>query len=135
MIVLPLVLIILAAALVVWMLHTVTVYALPIVTGWSAATLAFNSGAGLEGAAIVGVAAAIGTFVSLRFILAQMPGGPARSVIAFILILPSLILGYNIGLAVLADVVSSDTWRQAISICYAVFGGWLAFVRLTEIKD
>jgi len=135
MVVLPLALIVLAAILFVLMLHTATVYALPIVVGWGAATLAFKSGAGLEGSAIVGVAAAVGAFVSLRFILAQMPDGRARSVVAFMLILPSLILGYNIGLDLLESVVPSDMWRHAISISYAIFGGWLAFVRLTEIKD
>lgn len=135
MVVLPLALIILAAILFVWMLHAATVYALPLVVGWGASMLTFNSGAGLEGSAIVGVAAAIGTFVSLRFVLAQIPDGPARSIIVFILILPSVILGYNIGLDVLEGMAPSNMWRQAISISYAVFGGWLAFARLTEIND
>ncbi|MFZ2028994.1 MAG: hypothetical protein WAU68_01685 [Vitreimonas sp.] len=135
MVLLPLALIVPAAIFFVWLLHTATVYALPFVVGWGAATLAFKSGAGLEVAAIMGVAAALGTFVSLRFILAQMPDGPARSTIAFVLIIPSLILGYNIALDLLESVVPSDMWRQAISISFAVFGGWLAFVRLTEIKD
>jgi len=135
MFLLPLALIVLVAILFVWILHTATVYALPLVAGWGAATFAFKSGAGLEGAAIVGVAAAIGTFVSLRFILARMSDGPARLMIALILIVPSLILGYNIGLDLLESVVPSDMWRHVISISYAVFGGWLAFVRLTEIKD
>jgi hypothetical protein len=134
MVILPLVLIVLAAILFVWMLHTMTIYALPLVVGWGVATLAFNSSAGLEGAAIVGVSAAIGTFVSLRFVLAQMPDGPARSIIAFMLIVPSLILGYNIGFDVLEGAVHSDVWRQAISITYALFGGWLAFARLTEAE-
>lgn len=135
MFLLPLALIVLVAILFVWILHTATVYALPFVIGWGAATLAFKSGAGLEIAVIVGIAAAAGTFVSLRFVLAQMPDGPARSMIALILIIPSLIIGYNIGLGVLEGVVTSETWRQAISISYAVLGGWLAFIRLTEIKD
>jgi hypothetical protein len=56
-------------------------------------------------------------------------------IVAFVLILPSLILGYNIALDALEGTVPSDMWRRAISISYAVFGGWLAFVRLTEIKD
>ncbi len=135
MVLLPLALIALAAILFVWMLRTVTVYALPVAAGWGTATFAFKSGAGLEGAAIVGVAAAVGTFVSLGFILAQMPDGPARSFIALFLIIPSLILGYNIGLDLLESVVPSDIWRHAISISYAVLGAWLAFVRLTEVKD
>lgn len=135
MVILPLALIVLAAILFVWMLRTVTVYALPFVVGWGAAALVFNSGAGMEGAAIVGIVAAIATFVSLRFILAQMPDGPARSITALILILPSVILGYNIGLDVLEGMAPSNMWRQAISISYAVLGGWLAFVRLTESKD
>lgn len=135
MVLLLLALIALVAILIVWILRTATVYALPLVVGLGAAILAFKSGAGLEGASIVAVAAAVGTFVSLRFLLAQMPDGPARSMIAFMLILPSLIMGYNIGLDVLEGVVASDTGRQAISISYAVFGGWLAFIRLTEIKD
>jgi hypothetical protein len=58
-----------------------------------------------------------------------------RSIVAFVLILPSLIVGYNIGLDVLEGVVPSDMWRNAISISYAAFGGWLALARLTEIKD
>lgn len=134
MVVLPLALIVLVAILLVWMLHTVTVYALPFFAGWGTATLASNSGAALEGAAIVGVAAAIGTFVSLRFILAQMPGGPARSIMAFILILPSLILGYKIGIDVLDGVVPSEFWRQVISVSYALIAGWIAFVRLTDAE-
>jgi hypothetical protein len=135
MLVLPLVLIVLVAILFAWMLHTATVYAPPFVAGWGAATLAFNSGAGLEDTTLVGIAAAMGTFASLRFILAQMPYGPARLIITFLLILPTLILGFNIGLDVLEGVIASDLWRHAISISYAVFGGWLTFVRLTEIKD
>ncbi|MCR6645853.1 MAG: hypothetical protein NVV62_15690 [Terricaulis sp.] len=68
-----------AAIAFAWMLRTATVYALPFVAGWSAATFAWNSGAGMEGAAIVGMAAAIGTFACLRFILAAMPVGPMRT--------------------------------------------------------
>lgn len=134
MVVLPLVLIVLAALLFVWMLHTVTVYALPFAIGCGEATWAFNSGAGLEGAAIVGIAAATGIFVSLRFVLAQMRDGPVRSILAFVLILPSLILGHSIGVDVLEGVVPSDFWRQAISITYALFAGWIAFVRLTDAE-
>lgn len=135
MIVLPLALIVVAAIIFAWMLHTITVYALPFVAGWGAAMLAFNSGAGPEGAAVVGGAVAIGTFVSLHFILARIPVGPMRSIVAFVLILPSLIVGYNIGLDVLEGVVLADMWRNAISISYAAFGGGLALARLTEIKD
>ena len=135
MVLLPLALIILVGILFVWILHTATIYALPLVVGWGAATLAFKAGAGLEGSAILAVTAAIGTLVSLRFILERMPNGPARSMIAFMLIIPSLIMGYNIGLDLLESVVPSDMWRHAISTSYAVFGGWLAFVRLTEIKE
>lgn len=137
MVVLPLVLITLAAILFAWLLNTVTVYALPVVAGWGAAKLAFSTGATLEAAVIVGLAATIGTFASLRFILAQVPDGPARSIVAFVLILPSLILGYNIGLDVLKGAVPSNMWRQAISIAYALFGGWLAFARLmgTEARE
>jgi len=135
MVALPLVLIVAAAILFAWMLHTATVYALPFAAGCGAATLAFNLGAGLEGAAIAGIAAAAGTFASLRFILSRLPDGPMRSVFAFVLILPSLILGYNIGLDLLIGVVPSDMLRHAISITYAALDGWLAFVRLTEIKD
>ncbi len=50
------------------------------------------------------------------------------------LIVPSLILGYNIGFDVLEGAVHSDVWRQAISITYALFGGWLALARLTEAE-
>lgn len=135
MVVLPLVLIVAAAALIIWMLHTATVYALPLVAGVGAAALAFNLGAGLDGAGMVGIAAAIGTFASMRFILAQIPDGMARSIIAFALLLPSLILGYHVVLDVLEGVVPSDMWRHAFSISYALLGGWLAFIRLTEIKD
>lgn len=135
MVVLPLALIVLVAILLVWMLHTVTVYALPFFAGWGAATLAFYSGAALEDAAIVGVAAGVGTFVSLRFVLGQMADGPARSTIALILILPSLIVGYNIGIDVLEGVVPSEFWRQIISFSYALIAGWIAFVRLTEAES
>lgn len=135
MLALPLVLIAFAAIAFAWMLRTATVYALPFVAGWGAATFAFNSGAGMEGAGIVGIAAAMGTFASLRFILAKMPDGPMRTAIALLLILPSLILGYNIGLDVLEGLVPSSAWRQAISIAYALVAGWLAFARLTEVRD
>jgi hypothetical protein len=134
MIALPLVLIVAVAILFAWVLQTATVYALPFVAGWGAATLAFNSGVGLEGAGIVGISAAMGTFASLRLILARVLDSLMRSVVAFVLILPSLILGYNIGLDILEGVVPSDIWRQAISIAYALFGGWLAFARLTEAE-
>jgi hypothetical protein len=43
MIVLPLALIVVAAIIFAWMLHTITVYALPFVAGSGAAMLAFNS--------------------------------------------------------------------------------------------
>lgn len=77
----------------------------------------------------------MGTFASLRLILEQMPDGPIRSVVALVLILPSLVLGYNIGLDVLEGVMPSDMWRHAVSLSYAVFGSCLAFVRLTEIEN
>jgi hypothetical protein len=135
MVVLPLVLILLGGILFAWMLYKATVYALPFLAGLGGATVAYRSNAGLEGAALVGLLVATATFVSLRFILARVPNGPVRLMIAFILVLPSLILGYNIGVGVLEGMVPSALWRHVISVGYALLGGWLAFVRLTEFKD
>lgn len=121
-----------AAALVVWALHTVTVYALPCLSGLGVATIASDAGANLVGSSIVGFGGAIGTFVTLRFLLAHVRSGRTRLIIGSVFVLPSLILGYNIGIDALQHIVSSERWRQAISAAYALFAGWVAFDRLTK---
>lgn len=122
----------LLAVLALWVMYRVIVYALPCLIGYGAALVAFGSDAGWLGAAIAGLAAALSSFVLIRFLIAQVPHTRLRWMIAALLAFPSALLAYNIGLDVLASQIPSDAWRHVYSAGFAIASGWMAFIRLTD---
>lgn len=121
------------AVLALWAMYKVIVYALPCLLGLGAGWMAFSTGAGWMGATIAGSAAAVASFVFLRYLLTRLRSRALRWSVGLLLILPTAALAYGIGLDALATNVPTEIWRQALAIAFAAAMSAIAFARLTNL--
>ena len=121
------------AVVVLWAIYKVIVYALPCLLGLGAGGMAFSTGAGWIGAIIAGSAAAVASFVFVRYLLTRLRSKALRWSVGLLLILPTAALAYSIGLGALAANVPTEIWRQALAIAFAAAMSAIAFVRLTNL--
>jgi hypothetical protein len=122
----------LIAILAVWAAYKVIVYALPCLLGFGAGSVAISAGAGWVAAALTGLAAAVASFFVLRFLLSNAHSLALRRTVAIMLVLPTAVLAYNVGIDALASSVTTELWRQALAITFALVMSAIAFVRMTE---
>jgi hypothetical protein len=114
-------------AIVLWTIYKVVVYALPCLIGYGVGSVAFSTNAGWVGASLVGLAAAVSSFMLLRFLVAQVQSRPLRWALATLLTIPSIILAYSITVDALASGVPSETWRRLLAAIFGLAAGWIAF--------
>jgi hypothetical protein len=112
------------------LLFTLAVYALPFFVAVTAGMAAFHSGAGVIGAILVAAFAGGATLVIGQIVFA-MVGSPAiRATVAFLYAVPATIAGYSAtdGLAQLS--MPSITWQMIFAVIGAICVGCTAFARL-----
>lgn len=124
----------LGAILAVWAMYKVIVYALPCLLGLGVASLAINTGAGLVGAILMGLATAVLSFSLARFVLAHVRSRTLRWALAAVFALPSAALAHNVGMGALVLSVPTELWRQGLAIIFALIISVIAFVRMTEFE-
>jgi hypothetical protein len=122
------------AALTLWAIYKVIVYALPCFLGIGAGWIALRTGADWMGAIIAGSAASVASFVFMRYLLTRLRSTALRWSVGLVFILPTASLAYNIGLDALGTDAPTETWRQALAIGFAASMSAIAFVRLTELE-
>lgn len=119
-----------AFALIAWLIFNFSVYALPFFVGVSATSLAYRTGAGLVGSAIVGLLAGAVTFGVSQAAFGVARSAFARGVLAAIFAIPAAVAGYYSTLGIIALCVPGAGWREAFSVVGGFVVGSVALKRL-----
>jgi hypothetical protein len=133
MIVIGLILSIFGIGFLCWLLFTLAVYALPFFAGMTVGLAAYNNGAGVIGALVVGFAAGAVTIVAGQAAFAAVKSPVPRAAIALLFAAPAAIAGYHATVALARIGVPSASWREAFAIVGAIFVGGTAFVRMAAM--
>lgn len=120
----------LLALVLVWLVYTVTTYALPCLAGLAAARFAFETGSGwFEACAVFGLTA-ITVFGLMRWLFAVASHPASRILLAIAFVTPAILTSYFILENLSAERVPSESWRQALCVLGAGMNGLAAFGRL-----
>ena len=119
-----------AFALIAWLVFNFSVYALPFFVGVSATSLAYRTGAGLVGSAVVGIIAGGVTVGVGQAAFGMTRSALARVVLAAIFAVPAAVAGYYSTLGIVALCVPGAGWREAFSVVGGFVIGSVAFRRL-----
>lgn len=113
-----------------WLLFNLAVFALPFFIGVSAATWAFDTGAGWLGAGLVGLLAAGLTLVVAQGLLMLIRPLWARMLIVLVFVAPAVLAGFHATLGIVKHTMPSETWQLVFAIIGAMAVGVTAFLRL-----
>lgn len=112
--------------------YNLAVYALPFFVGLAAAQLAYETGAGLIGAGLVGLFSAGAAFGVLAGLFETIRSPVIRLIVALIFAAPAAVAGYALVHGVTKQAVPSEIWRQIFCIAGGGFVGFSALSRLTS---
>jgi hypothetical protein len=112
------------------LLFTLAVYALPFFVAVTAGMAAFHSGAGVIGAILVAALAGGATMAIGQIVFATVRSPAIRATVALLYAVPATIAGYSAmhGLAELS--MPSTTWQMIFAVIGAICVGCAAFARL-----
>jgi hypothetical protein len=113
-----------------WAILTLTVYALPLFIAARLGLAAFDSGAGVVGALVIGCATAALTLLSGQLVFAVARSLLQRGIVAVVFLVPAGVAGYHAGLGLSQFVVPSPFWREAFALIGVVFICRTAWMRL-----
>jgi hypothetical protein len=113
------------------LIFALAVYALPFFVAVSIGMLTPNSGAGVIGALFVGIVAGGSTLVIGQIAFAMTPSTILRAGIGAIFVVPAVIAGYHVVLAMSLFGVPSLAWRKVFACLGAVSVGATVWMRLT----
>ena len=114
-----------------WLLFTLAIYALPFLAGLTAGVAAFDSGAGVIGALLVGflVGGATLALGQIGFVSTRTP--LLRAIIGLLYAAPATVAGYQVSFALAGIGMSTGGWQTAFAVVGAVLSGVTAFSRMT----
>ena len=116
-----------------WLVFTLAVYALPFFAGMTAGLAAYQTGAGVIGALMVGLVAGALTLVAGQAAFAAVRSPIARGTIAILFAVPAAIAGYHATRALAQIGVPSTGWREVFAIVGAITVGGTALVRVAAM--
>ena len=118
-----------------WLIFTLAVYALPFFVAVSAGLMAYQSGAGILGAPLVGIAAGGVTLAVGQTAFAIARFSILRAAIAAVFAVPAAIAGYHVVFAMSQLGMPSLAWREVFACLGAVFIGGTALTRLAVFAE
>lgn len=110
--------------------YRLATYALPFMAALAAARFAHGTGAGLIGAGLVGLVAAVASFGILAFLFAAARAPILRLAVAIVFAAPAAVAGYALVHGVTGEAVPSSVWRQIFCLAGGAVTGLSAFARL-----
>lgn len=134
MIVLVIILSVFAIGFLCWLLFAVAANALPFFVGMMTGLSAYESGAGIIGALLVGFIAGAITLVAGQIAFAVVKLPMLRGAISLLFVAPAAIAGYHATLGLTHIGVPSATWREIFAALGAIFVGGTAFVRIAAMS-
>ncbi len=116
-----------------WLVFTFAVYAVPAFVGLSAATFAYQTGAGALGAIVVGLVAGAGTLLFGLRLIASVHSPALRSFVTVLFAAPAAFAGYHAvhGLASMGS--PSPAWHEFLSATGALVIGLVAWSRMSAL--
>ena len=114
-----------------WLLFTLAIYALPLLAGLIAGLTAFDSGAGVVGAFIVGLVIGGATLALGQIAFAATRTPQIRAAIGLLYAVPATVAGYQVSFALAGIGMSTGGWQTAFAFVGAILSGVTAFSRMT----
>lgn len=118
-----------------WAIFALAVYALPFFVALSIGMTAFQNGADVVGALLIGTACGAFTLAVGQAAVANTRSLTLRITIATAFAVPATVAGYQVTLAVSQIGVPSLAWREAFACLGAVCIGGTALTRLTVFAE
>jgi hypothetical protein len=118
-----------------WLIFTLAVSALPFFVAMSVGMIACDSGAGILGAPLIGIAAGGMALAAGQTALAIARFPILRAAIAGVFAIPAAIAGYHVVLAMSQLGLPSLAWREVFACLGAVFIGGTAWTRLAFLAE
>jgi hypothetical protein len=122
-----------AIGLLLWLLFTLAIYALPFYVGLSAAFWSYQHDAGLIGAALVGILAAGFAFGIGQVLFATLRSPWARALVAAFYAAPAGVAGYFTVYGLSGIGGTGEVWRILLSVTGAVLIAGTAWVRVSAL--
>jgi hypothetical protein len=116
-----------------WLLFTLTVFALPAFIGVSAGIWAHQTGAGLVGAIVIGVAAAGIALGVGQLLLAMLRPVWLKILVALAFVAPAAIAGFHATHGIVKHTMPSEAWQLVFSVVGAIAVAVTAFIRVTSL--
>jgi len=116
-----------------WLLFTLTVFALPAFIGVSAGIWAHQTGAGLVGAIVIGVAAAGIALGVGQLLLAILRPVWLKILVALAFVAPAAIAGFHATHGIVKHTMPSEAWQLVFSVVGAIAVAVTAFIRVTSL--
>lgn len=101
------------------LLFTLAIHAVPFFVGLTVGMWAFETGAGVIGALLVGLVAGAVALFAAQLLFASVRSLLLRAVIALLFAVPAAVAGYHAVLGIAAILVPSEVWQHV----FAVIGG------------
>lgn len=112
------------------LLFTLAIYAVPFFVGLTVGMWAFETGAGVIGAVLVGLVAGVVALFAAQLLFASVRSLALRTVIALMFAAPAAVAGYHAVLGISALLVPSETWRHVFAAIGGLVVGVSAAVQL-----
>ncbi len=106
------------------LLFTLAIYAVPFFVGLTVGMWAFETGAGVIGAVLVGLVAGVVALFAAQLLFASVRSLALRAVIALLFAVPAAVAGYHAVLGISVLLVPSEAWRHV----FAAIGGFVVGV-------
>jgi len=135
MLVIGVILNIVGLGVILWMMFTLAVHALPFFVGVTLALAAYESGAGAIAAGLVGLTAGVIALGMAQIAFATVHSAPMRGAIALLFAAPAAVAGYHavLGLARIGGL--GGGWQEAFAIVGAITVGGAAWARLGHCAE
>lgn len=112
------------------LLFTLAIYAVPFFVGLTVGMWAFETGAGVIGAVLVGLVAGVVAVLAAQLVFASVRSLALRGVIALLFAAPASVAGYHAVLAIATLLVPSEAWRHVFAAIGGLVVGASAAVQL-----
>ena len=133
MLVLNIVLLLVAVGFLCWLVFTLAVYALPLLTGVTAGLWAYETGTGPVRGFLGGAAAAAAVAIVGQLLFAFARPLWVRVIVAGLFAGPAAVAGYAATLGIARLAIPSETWQMAVAIIGAVAVGFTALFRMAGV--
>jgi len=113
-----------------WLMLTLAVYALPLLSGLSVGLAAFHSGSGFIGALVVGLLVGVTILLLGQIVFATVRTPLIRLLIGLVYAVPAAVAGYQLCFALAGIGMPAGDWRHVFAAAGAVAVGLTAFTRM-----